>query len=83
MGERIVSWRKSRGLSQAELAKAIGVQPPSVCAWEKGNAHPRPEHLEKLCAVLGIDLPTFYGPMPEPTPEPEPDTKSDGDTAAA
>ena len=37
----LVSWRTKKGLTQAELAEAIGVSERSVNLWERGKVIPR------------------------------------------
>lgn len=54
--------RHARDLTQRTLAEAVGVHVHTVRTWE-GNRHntapngsaPRPEHLKKLCEVLGCE----------------------------
>lgn len=38
--ERLYELRTDAGLSQAKLAKAIGVSNASVCSWERGRKEP-------------------------------------------
>lgn len=44
--------RKEKGLTQAELAKQIGVSQGSLSAWETDRWQPDVESLKKLCEVL-------------------------------
>lgn len=44
--------RKKKGLTQAELAKQIGVSQGSLSAWETDRWQPDVESLKKLCEVL-------------------------------
>ena len=50
----IAQYRAARGFTQAALADHLGVSLNSVQRWEAG-AKPRPTHLAKLAAALGID----------------------------
>ncbi|WP_260923736.1 helix-turn-helix domain-containing protein [Novosphingobium sp. 9] len=52
--ERLYRLRKARGLTQAQLAAALGVSKPTVWAWEQGRAKPVAERLEGLAAALGV-----------------------------
>ena len=52
IGERIRHTRKTRGLSQADLAKRIGVSQPAIANWESGLHDPRRVVLAKLADVL-------------------------------
>jgi Zn-dependent peptidase ImmA (M78 family)/DNA-binding XRE family transcriptional regulator len=46
--------RRARGMSQVELAGALGVSQVSVSHWEKGRRIPEPEVLGGLATVLGV-----------------------------
>jgi len=54
LGARILRWRAERGLTQAELADAIGCKQPKVQKIESGKAGTRPEDLEKIVDALRI-----------------------------
>ena len=55
-------WLKLRrdiaNLSQAEIAKALGVKPQTISNWENGVSQPslNPEQTFKLCSLLKISL---------------------------
>lgn len=42
------------GLSQQDIADAVGVSRESVCRWETTDAVPRNEHLVRYVEVLGV-----------------------------
>ncbi|MFG2818298.1 helix-turn-helix transcriptional regulator [Kitasatospora sp. NPDC048365] len=46
------------GMSQAELADKLDLTRAAVSAWVTGRAHPRPELLPRIAALLGTDLAT-------------------------
>ena len=46
--------RKEAGLTQAELAKKVGVSKFSVSAWERGLQVPEARSLEKLSSALCV-----------------------------
>jgi transcriptional regulator with XRE-family HTH domain len=50
----IVDYRKAKGLTQADLARALGVNVNSVQGWERGS-EPRPKLVPKLAEALGMD----------------------------
>lgn len=54
-GEKLFDFRKSKGLSQEELAEKIGVSRQTIYAWETGKSVPDTENLAKLCQVLEIE----------------------------
>jgi transcriptional regulator with XRE-family HTH domain len=47
--------RKARGLSQSDVARAVGVTASAVSLWEADETSPRPEIVAKLEAVLGLE----------------------------
>lgn len=47
--------RLARGLSQAALARRVGLDHGSVSRWEAGNRDPYPESVGRLCAALSLD----------------------------
>lgn len=55
-GVRLQQLRTSAGLNQAEVAERIGVSAASVSSWEKGSARPQHDHMEKLAAILGVEI---------------------------
>lgn len=54
----IERYRRARGLTQVELAEAIGVHQNTVQRWENG-AMPRPGQLVRIAATLGVDPTTL------------------------
>lgn len=52
--ERIESLRKTKGLSQGELEKALGFSNGSVSKWKKST--PTPERLQKLAEYFGVTV---------------------------
>lgn len=56
MKERIFQARKAKGMSQEDLAEAMGVSRQAVSKWETGDAMPDVEKLIGLCRVLGLDM---------------------------
>lgn len=44
--------RRRKGLTQAELASAVGVSKASVSGWETGQNHPDIRHLARISAAL-------------------------------
>lgn len=49
--------RLAKGLTQMQVAKAVGVSLTALRVWEGGASNPTPENLEKLKEVLGVDEP--------------------------
>lgn len=51
--------RLRKGLSQAQLAAAIGTQQPHVARIERGQADPQLDTCRRLARALGVDLNTL------------------------
>ncbi len=56
IGDRIKQARKTHGLSQADLARRVGVSQPAIANWESGVHDPRRLMLAKLAEVLEAPL---------------------------
>lgn len=60
-GARLQRLRTAKGLSQAELAAALGVSTPSICGWERGRARPKPRRIAALADQLGVAFDELLG----------------------
>ena len=58
----LAALRKQKGLTQAELAAAIGVSTSAVGNWEAGLRRPRYESLLRLARVLGVTIDDLLSP---------------------
>lgn len=56
IGDFIASNRKSKDMTQAELAEQLGVTNKAVSKWETGRCLPDAELFQPLCALLGITV---------------------------
>lgn len=74
--QKIAEARKRYGLSQLDLANAIGTTQQQVAKWESGKVDPRVSSLEKIAGALGVSLsfllgldddPNFINVHPVPT----------------
>ncbi|MFI7005277.1 helix-turn-helix domain-containing protein [Streptomyces sp. NPDC050145] len=64
--------REQAGLSKAQVARALGVSPSTVAAWES-DRDPAGEVRTKYAYLLdGLAAKLAPAPAPEPEPEPEP-----------
>ena len=61
LGENIKALRKSKGLTQEELAIRINVVRQTVSKWEKGFSVPDAEALQKIADVLEVDVKQLLG----------------------
>ena len=69
LGERIYSLRKARGLSQEELADAVGVSRQAVSKWELGESQPEVDKAVLLAQALGVTTDQLLLGEPENKPE--------------
>jgi len=64
--ERIRKAREAAGISQAQLARMVGVSPSTPYRWEAGRSRPQTEAVkERLSRVLGVSLIDLF-PRDEP-----------------
>ena len=54
MRKNLVNARKSRGLTQKQLASILEVEPSSICNWESGYSTPVRKYRQKLSKFFGI-----------------------------
>ena len=65
LGEKIRIMRKSRDLSQAELAEKAGLSTSAIAMYETGKRKPKYEQLEALADVFNVPLSAFLDENPE------------------
>lgn len=53
MGEKIRRYREAAGMSQRQLAVALGIDQSAVSFWETGKSEPTLFNLRRLADVLG------------------------------
>ncbi|HJD22532.1 MAG TPA: helix-turn-helix domain-containing protein [Firmicutes bacterium] len=61
LGERIRQLRAGRGISQVELADALGVTKQSVSNWENNNIQPSIDMLLKLSTYFSVSTDSLLG----------------------
>src|SRR5438034_1488446 len=58
-GQRFADWleasMRSRGLTQAQLARSVGVADTQVSRWRRGQVVPTLQYLQRLADTFGID----------------------------
>lgn len=58
--------RKSRNMTQKELADALGVTISAIGMWEVGLRTPRPEIAKKIADFFGVTMEeVYFGEVPE------------------
>ncbi|MGV6811618.1 MAG: helix-turn-helix domain-containing protein [Brevirhabdus sp.] len=55
-GDRMAGAREVLGLSQADLARKLGVKAKTVLAWEEDLAEPRANRLQIMAGVLNVSI---------------------------
>lgn len=68
VADTVASSRERKGMTQAALAKAIGVRQPVVARIESGEHEPTIETLIKLANALDIELMVGITPATRATP---------------
>ena len=61
IGDILIECRKERGLTQAELAKAIGSNPTTVATWEQKKSLPSVDQLYRLSKFYNKTISHMYG----------------------
>ena len=72
LGDRIAGAREAAGLTQAGLARGLGVRLATVQAWEDDRAEPRANKLQMAAGLLNVSvgwLLTGGGDGPDGPPE--------------
>lgn len=60
VGQRIASFRKTKGMSQSHLGKAIGVTFQQVQKYETGRNRVGASRLKQISTVLGVPIATLF-----------------------
>lgn len=60
-GERFYELRKERGLSQAAVAKKLGVSFSVVCYWETDRSEPTAPNLVKIADFFEVSVDYLLG----------------------
>ena len=59
--QRLKELRKKQGLSQASLARQLGMTQQAVGKWERGTATPDPQTIAKLAEILSVPSDVLLG----------------------
>lgn len=60
LGLRIRELRKSKRLTQAQLAEAIGMETTNLCKLENGCQFPKEENIEKLAVFFNVAVKELF-----------------------
>lgn len=55
-GDRVAGARERAGMSQADLARRLGVKLKTLKAWENDQAEPRANKLSMMAGLLNVSL---------------------------
>lgn len=70
-GEFLYTLRKEKGMTQAELAAALGVTNKAVSKWETGEAMPETSQLIPISRIFGVSVDELLAGKRNPTPNEE------------
>ncbi|MCX2561867.1 helix-turn-helix transcriptional regulator [Acetobacter farinalis] len=59
LGQRMKILRKAAGLTQQQVADALGVSRPAIAFWETGREGSARKHIPKLAALFGVEPEIF------------------------
>ncbi len=59
-GKRVREIRKSKGLTQEQIAELINIEPPNVSKMESGLHFPQPDKIEKLAKALDVNIQELF-----------------------
>lgn len=59
LGKKLKALRKTRGLSQEDLALKLGIQRSTISNYEIGRRTPHLKELERIAGLLGVGLDYF------------------------
>lgn len=58
--QNLLSMRKSKGLTQAQLSEKLGVTQASYNRWENGTSWPDAETIETISSFYGVSSTLFF-----------------------
>ncbi len=69
-GDRLTAAREAQGLSQAQLARRLGVKLKTVQAWENDSSEPRANKLQMVAGLLNVSIRWLLTGEGDGVPEP-------------
>ena len=61
IAEKIKALREARNITQAELAKQLGITRNGVNSWEQGRSMPSPAYLVELAKFFKVSTDYLFG----------------------
>lgn len=59
--ERLLELRKERDISQAKLARSVGVSCSLICYWETDRAEPTANNIVRIADFFGVSTDYLLG----------------------
>ena len=59
--DRLLELRQDKGISQAELSKALGVSYAIICYWETDRSEPTAANIVKIADYFGVSADYILG----------------------
>lgn len=59
-GKRLKELRKSKGITQEQIAEIVNIEPPNISKIECGMHFPQPEKIEKIANALGVEIKDLF-----------------------
>lgn len=75
-GDRLAASREASGMTQATLAKRLGVKLKTLQNWEEDLSEPRANRLQMMAGVLNVSMVWLITGEGEGLPDPEADSIS-------
>lgn len=69
-GDRLTAARDAQGLSQAQLARRLGVKLKTVQGWENDSSEPRANKLQMVAGLLNVSIRWLLTGEGDGVPEP-------------
>lgn len=63
IGKKLKALRKTKGLTQQNLADMLNIQRATVCNYELGRRSPHLTELQRIASALGVSL-EYFGVSP-------------------
>ena len=64
--EKLITLRKSRELTQEQLAEQLNVSRQSISKWESGQAMPDLDRVVRMSELFGVSTDSLLKDTPEP-----------------
>lgn len=81
-GDRMAGARERAGMSQAQLARRLGVKKATIVAWEEDRSDPRANRLSMMAGLLNVSIMWLLTGEGDGPDAPEALTGGDSDLAA-